>query len=291
MHALKRKIKSAQDLQSVVKTMKALAALSIQQYERAVESLADYNRTIQLGLQAVLRNRPEAAPRAKAAPKRTLGALVFGSDQGMCGQLNEQIVAHTLRELGQSEVPAEGRTVWVVGERAAARIADEGQPVREVFPVPSSVAGITPMVHEVLLRIEDAHTEQELDEIVLFYSRHHSGAVFEPETLHFLPVDLDWFEGLQSTPWPTHNLPIFTIARDRLFSALIHQYLFVSLYRAFAESLASENASRLASMQSAEKNIAERLTELTRQFHHERQSTITSELLDIVAGFEALRKE
>jgi F-type H+-transporting ATPase subunit gamma len=75
---------------------------------------------------------------------------------------------------------------------------------------------------------------------------------------------------------------------NRLFSSLIRQFLFVSLYRAFAESLASENASRLASMQGAERNIEERLIELNTQFHQQRQMSITEELLDIVAGFETL---
>jgi F-type H+-transporting ATPase subunit gamma len=77
----------------------------------------------------------------------------------------------------------------------------------------------------------------------------------------------------------------------RLFSALIRQYLFVALYRAFAESLASENASRLASMHAAEKNIQSHLSRLTVDYHQGRQQLITEELLDIVAGFETLTKE
>ena len=76
---------------------------------------------------------------------------------------------------------------------------------------------------------------------------------------------------------------------DRLFSALIGHYLFVSLFRAFAESLASENASRLASMQAAEKSIRDQLSELTMKYHQQRQMSITEELLDIVSGFEALK--
>jgi len=83
-------------------------------------------------------------------------------------------------------------------------------------------------------------------------------------------------------------VPIFRMDCNRLFSSLIREYLFVSLYRAFAESLASENASRLASMQNAEKNIEEQMQDLNVQFHRTRQMTITEELLDIVAGFEAL---
>jgi F-type H+-transporting ATPase subunit gamma len=73
-----------------------------------------------------------------------------------------------------------------------------------------------------------------------------------------------------------------------LISALLGQYLFVALYQALAESLASENAARLAAMQAAENNIEERLKDLRLQYNQLRQSTITEELLDIVAGFEAL---
>lgn len=76
-----------------------------------------------------------------------------------------------------------------------------------------------------------------------------------------------------------------------MLRALIREYLFVSIYRAFANSLASENASRLAAMQSAEKNIEERLQDLFILFHRQRQMTITEELLDIVSGFEAMGGE
>jgi len=77
---------------------------------------------------------------------------------------------------------------------------------------------------------------------------------------------------------------------EQLFAALIRQYLFVAIYRACAESLAGENASRLAAMQRAEQQIDECLDDMMRRFHQQRQSTITAELLDIVAGVEALGK-
>ena len=75
---------------------------------------------------------------------------------------------------------------------------------------------------------------------------------------------------------------------DVLLSRLVRQYLFVSLFRAMAESLAGENASRIASMQAAEKNIQERLAELSTAYNQRRQTAITEELLDVVTGFEAL---
>jgi len=78
---------------------------------------------------------------------------------------------------------------------------------------------------------------------------------------------------------------------DRLLSALLRQYFFVSLYRACALSLAAENTSRLAAMQAAEKNINERLDELKTSYQHERQAAITEELLDIISGFKAVRRK
>jgi len=290
LEGLKRKIHSAQELQGVVRTMKALAAVSIRQFEKAVESLAHYNRTILLALRVAIKRRSgQAAAQDSAA--EGLGALIFGSDQGMCGQLNEQIVAHAAREIDATGVAADRRTILVVGERAAARLEAAGERIDEVLPAPSALAGVTPSVQEVLLRILDWRAAQGIDHVMLFYSELLGGASYEPRTLRLLPVDRAWLDKLQREPWPTHVLPTFSMDWDALFSALIRQYLFVSLYRAFAESLASENASRLAAMQNAERNIDERLGQLQAQFHQQRQMTITEELLDIVSGFEALKED
>lgn len=89
-------------------------------------------------------------------------------------------------------------------------------------------------------------------------------------------------------PWRSRSLPTFITERRLLLSRLVGQYLFVSFFRAYAESLASENASRIAAMQAAEKNIEERLDELRGCYNQLRQSAITEEILDVVTGFEAL---
>jgi F-type H+-transporting ATPase subunit gamma len=288
LDVLQRKIASAEDLQSVVKTMKALAAVNIRQYERAVEALAVYNRTIELGLHIVLTARQDRPGPSQTGAAARLGALVFGSDQGMCGQLNEHIVGYALENLDDMGSTPDERTVAVVGMRAAARMEQAGQTIERCFTVPTSLAGITPVVQDMLLHLEAWHTHQHIERIVLFYNRHLSGAAFRPHTVHLLPVNWVWLTTLELEAWPTRVLPTFTMEWERLFAALIRQYLFVSLYRACAESLASENASRLAAMQTAEKNIGDRLTELQAQFRRQRQTVITEELLDIVAGFEAL---
>jgi F-type H+-transporting ATPase subunit gamma len=268
--------------------MKALAAVSIRQYQKAVESLNDYNRTIEMGLQIVLKERMSGMMQSKDAAVKRMGVIIFGSDQGLCGQLNEQISVFTLDYIKAAGVKKENRKVLAVGARVADYVEDAGQPIDELMTTPSSTAGITPLVQEIIMVIEEWHFRHNVDHFTLFYNDYISGANYRPYQIQLLPVNRDWLKEIARKKWDSKTLPIYRMDGDKLFSSLIREYLFVSLYRAFAESLASENASRLASMQNAEKNIEEQMQDLHVQFHRTRQMTITEELLDIVSGFEAL---
>lgn len=289
IEGLKRKIQSTEDLQSVVKTMKSLAAVKIRQYEKAVDALEDYNRTVEMALRVVVRRAHEIGKRRQIQSNGSLGAVILGSDQGMCGQLNDQVVTHALKAMQRLEMSIDRRRVLAMGLRVSALLDAQGQPVEETFSLPGSVDGITVKVQDLLLRIQAWTDVQGLDQVFLFYSRPVSAATYRPHSVRLLPVDEQWLKTMREKSWPTRMLPMFTMDRERLFWALIQQYLFVSLFRAIAESAASENASRLASMQGAEKNIREQLAELNSRYHQQRQMTITEELLDIVSGFEALK--
>jgi F-type H+-transporting ATPase subunit gamma len=271
--------------------MKALAAVTIRQYEQAVESLAEYNRTVELGFQIVLKQRPEGMALAPPVPNNRLGAIVFGSDQGMVGQFNEVIARHAAKELETRKAGRGNPSLLAAGGRVLARLEEAGQSAEDFIALPGSVAAVAPVVQSVVLKIESWRSQRDIDEILLFFNTPASGASYQPQTLQLLPVDATWFQDLASKPWPCRALPFFTMNWNRLFSLLIREYLFVSLYRAFAESLASENASRLASMQVAERNIENRLDELNAQYHQQRQGAIDAELFDLVAGFEALGGE
>lgn len=291
IESLRQRIESAEDLQSVVKTMKALAAVSIRHYERAAASLEDYNRTIEMGLHIVLHNRPKGVTVPEAHLTGRLGAVVFGSDQGMCGQFNERIATYTLDRMNGMHIRHQDRSILSVGLRVTARLEEAHQPIERDFTLPGSVSGITPAVQELLLHIEKWRDEQDIDQVVLFHNKPISGATYRPQMVHLWPLDLVWLRGLEREPWPSRVLPFFRMEWNELFAALIRQHFSVAVFRAFTESLASENASRLASMQAAERNIREKLEALNGQYHQQRQSSITSELLDIMAGFEALANE
>ena len=265
--SLRRKIGGAGDLQSVVRTMKAVAASSIGQYEKSVSALADYYRTVELGLGACFResaSAPLIAERGGRTVARAIGAIVFGSDQGLVGQFNDVVVDFAVKTLAALPAKAE---VWAVGERVHERLADAGLPLRGLFTVPNSVKAITPLVGQILVESEARQRHGEVTELHLFYNRPTSGAVYAPVTQRLLPLDEDWRRKLAELPWPTRNLPEVMGGGIATLRALIREYLFVSVFRACAESLASENASRLAAMQRADKNIDELLEDLNRTFH------------------------
>ncbi len=282
---MRRKIGGAGDLQSVVRTMKAVAASSIGQYERSVSALADFNHAVELGLGACFReNGPDPLMPERKAPG-TVGAVVFGSDQGLVGQFNDVVADFAIKTL----VALPGKPeVWAVGERVHERLRDAGLSLRGVSAVPNSVKAIAPLVGQILLESEARQQHGKIAELHLFHNRPKSGAVYEPVGQRLLPLDEAWRAKLAALPWPTAYLPEVIGGGTSTLRAFLRGYLFVSIFRACAESLASENASRLAAMQRADKNIDELLEDLNRTFHRSRQNGIDEELFDVVSGFEAL---
>jgi len=290
IESMKSRIRSTEKLFSVVKTMKSLAAVNIRQYEQAVESVGDYRKTVEMGLQVVMRHRDDLQIGARVAPRQSLGAVIIGSDVGMCGSLNDQIAAFSLATIkNYLGLDPQNRPILAVGEKVAAILGDEGLPVERTFRVPGSVEGITGIVEQILLDIDSWRRERRIDQVFLFYNQQESGVNYRPQQFKLLPEDQEWLKNLQQKSWQGRSLPTYTMDWDPLFSALIRQYIFISLFRSLAYSLASENASRLASMQRAEKNIEEKLGVLNSEFHQQRQTVITEELLDIISGFEALK--
>lgn len=290
--SLRHKIDSAAELESVVRTMKALAASSITQYERAVHSLDNYYRTVELGLVACLHQASAAIyagdkgrTRGDRGGTGTVGAVVFGSDQGLVGQFNEVLADFAVNAL--NGMPGK-RRVWAVGERIQGHLAAAALPVTGNFPVPNSISAITPLVGRILIEIDAQREQGEVGQVYLFHNRPKFGAVYEPVIQRLLPLDEAWQRGLAELPWPTGNLPEIMDSGEPALQALIREYLFISLFRACAESLASENASRLAAMQRAEKNIDELLEDLNQTFHRQRQTGIDEELFDVIAGYELL---
>jgi F-type H+-transporting ATPase subunit gamma len=289
--SLRHQIGNATDLQAVVRTMRALAASRIHQYEEAVTALAGYLRVVELGLGASLRlelphGRAALPHETRKNRSGTVGAIVFGSDQGLVGGFNEAVAQHATHAL-QSMQPRRC-VVWAVGERVSARLRDAGIEVVGSYPVPGSVDAIAPLVERLQFDTETHASQAVSPHVHVFHNRPLPGALYAPTGERLLPLDAAWRARRQQVPWPAGR-PCEVMGQGAAtLRSLVREHLFISLYRACAESLASENASRLAAMERADRNIDDLLTALQGRLHGERQRAIDEELFDVVAGCEAL---
>jgi len=298
LEALSERLHTTEEIQSIVRTMKALSSVNIRQYEHAVTAIAGYERAITLGLQVVLRNRRNKAEPLGLAPEdREAGhrraLIVVGSDRGLCGRFNDRIAEFASKRLDAEETPTDEEEPFVcaVGIRAAARLEALDLPANRVFTLPGSVDGLIDTVQAIVVDIDRWVREEGVGPVALVCNRKSDHTLAEATHKELLPVSKAYLDGLAAAPWPSNRLPMYRMEEGELFSWLIRQHLFLILYAALAESLASEHASRLAAMQNAERNIDERRENLLADFRKKRQETITHELLEVVAGFEAIRKK
>jgi F-type H+-transporting ATPase subunit gamma len=171
-----------------------------------------------------------------------------------------------------------------VGGRIAERLRYEGFKLDAVVELPASAANITEAAHGLVAHME-GWREVDIGRVLLAHNRRARKRPSLPTMQELLPLRRAWLKELRDTPWPARGLPSFPGPARPLFAGLLRQHLLVTLFRAIAESLASEHASRLASMEAAESNIEEHLAELQSGYRRSRQNSITEELMDIVAGY------
>jgi len=268
--------------------MKSLAAVNIRQFERAVESLEQYKTVVDMGWTVLLRdNQP--------MPLKTGGkaavCMIIGSDQGMCGQFNEVLWPFAQEHVRTLEDQGLDMTYWSMGDKITGTLQDAGLLESEHLSMPGSLNAINAWVQDVIQRIEIWRSTKQMEHVYVCHNMVSDQGGYSQVFQKVLPLDKAWAEAYVSQKWPNRCLPMMGLQKEAMFKHLFSQYLFVSFYRAFAQSMASENAARLMAMQAAEKNILELEEELQALFREQRQAGITSELLDIISGFEALSEE
>lgn len=287
LEALSRRTASMQGIRSIVHTMKTLSVINSAPYDHAAQAIEAYHETVLSGLHAMLSQVGPLEATASAPVERIL--IVFGSDHGLCGNYNQALASHVVAQLGEA---TQHITVLCVGAQIADALQDEGIKPKETFFPPASVDGIGRLANlltQHLDMLRQGHGDSDIAVSLAYFMR--DGAKGQrPEIAALLPLDPALVHEMQSKPWISRSLPMFTMTQHALFAALIRGHLFASMFRAAAEALVTENAARLALMQQAEQSVDDRLEALKSETRSVRQSEITTELLDVIIGFEALKK-
>ena len=287
---LARHIDVAQDLQSVVRTMKTISAVAIRRHELAEQAMARYRETVELGLQVVLRDLERAGDGAAADSPAggRIAVVLVGSEIGLCGAFNDRLVTFALESLAASGVDADSRLVLTIGARADASWRAEAEPPAGHEEAPATVEALAHTVGAVLTRLDHWREEKSVERLVLFYHRPGEDGGGVPVRARLLPIDPLWLEALHARPWESRRLPVSIGPPEALLRQLIRQLLFARVFTAVIQSRTAEHAARLAAMQAADRSIADTIDDLHVAHRQRRQNVITAELLDIISGYEAI---
>lgn len=279
---LSRKNNTLTSIRGIVHTMKTLAAINAAPYEQAAQSIEAYHQTILQGLAAfVYRTGGVSLLTEATQPHRRL-VVVFGSDHGLCGSYNE-LLADKVSQYSTSQ-PIAQQHILCIGSRLANALLEHELPADVVLMPPASADGVGRLAGDIVTRIERLGRGQPLAHlaVTLIFTQRAEHGYQETVTRNLLPLDKALLQPQQR--WHSRSLPDYTMNAEALLASLIRNHVFASVFRASAEAMVTENATRLALMQQAEQSVDEQLEAVQQELSSVRQDEITNELMDIVIG-------
>jgi len=276
---IERQLQTIEGLRDIIHSMRSLAATYLSRAEERLDGVRAYAETVGRAIEDCLFGREIRLPQSQA--KQT-AILAFFSEQGLCGRFNEVMAEAAAKHAATVDSPQ----FIVVGKRGPALLRRAKLPVLAELPSTTSPDGVDAVIHQVARVVLELHARGAFAQLYLLYARYLSPGRIEPTFERVLPLDLSQW---RATEKPRTAPPRLALSRLELLWGLVFEFAFISLYRAFTESLAGENGMRLQSMEAAKSNIDDTLDDLQLQARIQRQNEITEELLDVVSGAEALR--
>jgi len=269
---LQARISSLRELRDLVRALRALAASHVREAQGALIGIRRYVEIVEDAIVEGAGLLPKAQEHEAADQRPGTGVLiVVCSEHGFAGAFNERLLdrAEAERKAGQELV--------IIGGRGTVLASERGLEVDHSFPMATHVTGVVGVTRRVSEYLSNFSTAD------VVFGSYRKGGNFEPEARNILPLDPSLLVGPGQRGPPLHHL-----AQGVLLQQLANEYLFAEITRSVMESLASENGSRLRAMETTDHNIGDKLEGLRRSENALRQEAITSELLDIVTGVEAI---
>ncbi len=280
LKALRKRVSTVRSTQQITKAMKMVAAAKLRRAQEAAERARPYSAKLAEMFAAVAGEiDPESHPLLARRDERRIDLVVITSDRGLCGGYNTNLIRKGeafIREHSAAEVAltAVGRKGLEHFRRRNARIAAQRTGVVQQ-PASEVAAGLA---EELTTRFVNAET----DAVYLVYSAFHSAISQLPTVTPLLPVPRP------ETRDETVEY-IFEPERPALLARLLPAYIAALLTQAVLEANASEHGARMSAMDNATRNASDMIERLTLSMNRARQATITTELMEIVSGAEALK--
>lgn len=295
---VKQRIASVGNIKKITRAMEMVAAARLRKAEERIAQLRPY-------AEAVGDMTRQAALAASSAEKRafpllegrdeekTVGLLLVTGDRGLAGAFNSQIVRAGIKRARELEEQGKTVVIYATGRRGVSAMTFRGRVPEHAF---TGFSDSPKYVHarDVASTLSAAYLDGKVDRVEVLYNQFISALTQNVEQLTLLPLQSDPVEAAleASADAGTTSQPQALVEYEpepqAILERLIPDYVEISLFRALLESAASEHGARMTAMRNASENAGELITTLTLAMNRARQAEITQEIMEVVAGAEAI---
>jgi F-type H+-transporting ATPase subunit gamma len=273
---IESRIGSMGELLNIVGAMRSLAGMRVQEALRALPGIRRYAETVAEGLgETLLLLGGERLP-SRREPAR-LALVLYAAEHGLAGGFNEKLMDAAEAQLGPRD------RLFVLGSRGAALAVERGLAPCWHHPMATRSAAVPETAERLSAALYRHISEEGVTRVEVIFCRYREGGTGTIERRQLLPLDAGALAAGQPRQAPLSNLEAAA-----LHQRLIAEYVFAALSEAAMETIASENAARLAAMVAAHDNVSHKLDSLHNDARRMRQSEITAEILELVAAAKAL---
>jgi len=287
---IERRIRSTKNTRKITRALELVAAARLRRAEARIEAMRPYAERMRELMAGTARAAASfrGLPLLQQREVQTVAVLPVTGDRGLAGAFNGQILRRAFAI--QRDLQAEGKQIrWLVtGKKGRSTLRFRR------YDIDRAWIGFTdrPSYHDaqaIAHRLEELYAESEIDRALVIYNRYHSPLTQTVEVQEVLPIS----EALLETKEDDHERAlvgdfIYEPEPEQILERLLPVYLETELYRALLESAASEHGARMTAMRNASKNAGELIDRLTLEMNRARQAEITQEILEVVAGADAL---
>ena len=291
---LKSRIGSVKNIQKITRAMEMVAAARLRRAEQRIEALRPYAGAIRRMTRqaaAAAENIPSLPILQEHEQMRRVGIVFVTGDRGLAGAFNSQILRAGLRAAAEHGGEQRELAYYASGKRGVSSLAFRGHELA------GSYTGFTDRpayanAREIAEDVMAAYVDGELDRVEIFYNGYISPLTQEVRRETLLPLQqatiLEAEDAADEDDTGHHALVEYEPDPEEILTRLVPDYIEISVFRALLESTASEHGARMTAMRSASDNAGELIETLTLQMNRARQAEITQELMEVVAGAEAL---
>ncbi len=284
---IQRRIASVKNTEQITRAMYMVSAAKLRRAQESAEAARPYAQTLEAVMQNLV-SRVEERDHPLIAEREVKKAeiLLFTSDRGLCGGFNTNLVRTAERFLRKSakEEKFEQVSVTTVGKKGRDYFKKRQVDIRAEYTDIARNVNVK-MADEIAEDTIQNYLEGNVDAVYIVYPVFRSAMVQTPTLMPILPFEpREIAEGDFMTDY------IYEPDAASLLGTLLPKHIKIQIYRAMLETVASEHAARMTAMDSASSNAVDMIDRLTLQFNRARQAAITTELMEIISGAEALEK-